>query len=151
MATTTYKVKAADTARANTSTLAADPDLVFTGLAAGNYLLLAYLLFTCASSTPDGKLSINTSVAPASASRYNVSGIEGTTTLLSEAVPILDTSNNFSFPIDTTGNINTALQIAGAFTLGSSGNLSLLWSQAASNATAVNLLRGSWMGVASLP
>jgi len=151
VATTTYKVKGANTARANTAALAADPDLVFTALAAGNYLLFGYLMFTCASSIPDGKLSIDTSIAPASSSRYNASSLEGTTTLTSEAVPILNTSNNFAFALDSGGNINTTIAIMGAFTLGSSGNLSLLWSQATSNATALNLLRGSWLGVASLP
>ena len=131
-------VKTADTARASTTTMTADPDLTMTLAANSSYQITGELFYDGAASAADMKCTF---IVPASTtgtwhpSRVNPS-LQG---IYSTPQAWTDTIQNSTTGIGT-------LQVVGVsgllITAGSAGTFALSWAQNTSNGTATHMRSG---------
>lgn len=139
--------KSSDTTRASTTTMTADPHLIITGLAAGNYKFEMYLLVQNTGVATAGiKLGIAWSGA---LNDYNafigigtnfVSGSEDVQRGVLGGSP-----TGLDFHVIQSTTVSNLIRISGYFDANSSGNLQLYWAQASSNANGTTLLARSRM------
>jgi hypothetical protein len=141
--------KGADTQRASTTTVASDPDLSISGLAAGTYVLEGLIVYSGAAintgdlkitvTATSGSVLVNTNwwglVAPPTTGVNNLQGVSST----------FGTSFAYGTP-GTNNNLNGALR--GVFQAGVANTaITVQWAQNTSNATATTLRAGSWMSI----
>lgn len=136
-----YMRKDADTPRSNTTTLAADTDLSFTGAANGIYHIVGWVAATGAAigsgdlkaawGTPAGASGIWTGLGYATS---------GTTVNLNAARALASTN-----PFGVNGATFSAAFIFASVTLTTGGTVSFQWAQNTSSATATTLKGGSWL------
>jgi hypothetical protein len=140
VAAAAFAIKTADTPRANTIIPTPDPDLQLPGISAGAHQLFVYLIFTSAAAV-GSKWGIHVP----NVLYGQIQGIQLDSTQSASQNQVL--AFNFNQNLGTfpqAGSITTAHGTAG-FTLSAPGTLTLDWSQAASNATALILKQGSWI------
>ncbi len=129
--------KIASTARQNTTTRTADPDLSLAVEANALYKGEFMLIYSSTSATPGFNWAFT---VPSGASGYYTYSAGQTTT-----------DTNITFPIASGGGpptVNGTLGLGGKFWLDTSstaGNLAIAWAQLSSNAAFVTLEAGSWM------
>lgn len=133
-------IKGADTARASTTTLTADPDLTVAVLANTTYKVSFSLLYKGAA-TNTGDLKFGFSVPSGATLAGGFLGIAnplGVTILpVTSAASVLVSYGN------GTGNPLWCQVTAGLIVSSTAGNLVLTWAQNTSNATATTLMTGS--------
>jgi len=143
--------KTADTARANTTTLAPDDHLSIAVAANATYEMDGVLYISSASLTPDFNVAIN---GPTGAGgQWNIVGPPAaapTSAAVSDAdvqrmAATTINGGSRSYGIANTGTIY-GLPVHGLVeTAGTAGNVSVDWAPTVSNATSVNLKRYSWL------
>lgn len=136
----TYVAKAAGTARASTTTLASDPDLLFTSLAAGSYSFDATFYVTNAGGTASWKYGFLAGSAPTNSIVMCVApGIaaNGQNNWLTSPI-----AGNFAIPAASIG-----VQCFGSFVIGSITTMTFQWAQQVSDPANTTLNAGSYMHV----
>lgn len=136
--------KAANTARANTTTPTDDPDLISAVVANGIYQIEG-CLYT-ASSTTAGDILVQIGAPVGSAGTWHIVAPATTSTTDPDSVRTIATAVNASrsYGIPTTGTVY-GMMLGGFVQIGgSAGNVSVQWSQATTNATATQLNQFSW-------
>lgn len=139
-------IKPADTTRTNDNTLSDDPDLVITGLAAGEYAYEIFLECTAPSSTPDIQYRLQETAGVMTGPRVGYEQFESGAAAAIEikAAGGVDSANNP--PI--IANLTTWVRQTGYFTLSVGADVALQWAQNtldAVNGTTLN--QGSWLRV----
>jgi hypothetical protein len=138
--------KAANTARALTTTLTADPDLTIPVLANSSYLVTIFLLYNGAA-TNTGDLKFGFSV-PSGASLPG--GVIGVANPLAVFTNSLTASSVLVSYGNGTGNPLWCGVTATLLTSSTAGSLTLTWAQNTSNGTATTLMTGSSMQAAQV-
>lgn len=140
-----YRFKPAGTARASTTTLADDPDLIVTNLAKGTYLIRCYMQFFGTTSGAQGfKFALRIG-----------GGITGASWIIPFGIVNAALSNpNVIAPANTTdafATISTALNDEITFdaivSSNGVGDIALQWAQNSSSVNNTNLSAASWMTV----
>ena len=139
--------KAADTARASTTTLAADPDLKFNLLPSSTYLIRGMLGFHSASASPDIKMAWSVTGSATTVSSIVYGGSEG---LASGGEPgFVSYTTNHTDPvvIGLVANSRKSFEVLWYVKTSSSSPplVSLSWAQNSNNGTALTLLTGSFL------
>lgn len=140
-----YRFKGSLTARASTTTLADDPDLIVTNLPKGTYLLRCFMQFFGTTTGTQGyKFALRVG-----------GGIAGSSWLITSGTVNSVVSNpNTITPanvVDSFGTIATALNDQITFdafiATNGAGDIALQWAQNSSSANNTNLSNGSWFTV----
>jgi hypothetical protein len=132
-------VKDATTARASTATLAADPDLSVDVIAGVPYRIKA-VLYVTTGATPG--IQIDQAGGTAVASNYQGKSVFATAAGASQVVVDVAALNTTQSPT-AAAYVRIEHEAEGVFSTG--GTLTLNWSQKASNATAAQVLLGSYL------
>jgi hypothetical protein len=152
--TLTSKVKSSATSRANTSTLADDPDLIYTSLASGIYSVIGCLYFTSTSNAPDGKMAFRCSTAPVGTNLINAQVTDNTGQVAGNTgnnqVLVSPAGFGVAFPITASNANSTCITLCGFLNFNATFDVALQWSQAGSDATATVLNAGSWLSISKL-
>ena len=138
--------KTADTPRASTTTLAADPHLVLPVAANATYEVEGYIVYD--GQIPNADLKWDWTMPTGSTLQWtpwasiiglstSIDNVEKTTTA---ATANPRTSGTFGFPAKV-----TARPVGRLTTSSTAGNLTLVWSQNTSHATPVTMYAGSWV------
>lgn len=140
-------VKNANEDRSNTTTLANDNTLVITTLANTNYIVRMYVAFTSTSATPDFKWQIATTGTIASEARGNQIYTNGLDINTSPPTQVVFRDNGGTAATAANANTGTGwLQIWFTLLTGATtGTIAFQWAQGTSDATAMTVLRGSYM------
>jgi len=151
-----YFVKTSNTARASTTALSNDPDLIYAIPAAGTYkielyLYLSYLLATI----PAGGYSFNLNYSGSFTSGVGGSTFvnEGGNTSQGQGLLIQSSAATSAFsyvPSLSPNTYSSNFTITGVLVATGAGTLGLSWAQGVSNATATTLYAGSNMSVVKL-
>lgn len=145
--------KTADTSRASTATLAADPDLVLT-LTAGYWEVETSLCFytagTGTSGVPGAKclMYLNGTLVPASTATFPLRSMLWAGNAGGSSLPFecsAETTPFASAAAQLTNNQPFILYARGAVNVSVGGNLSIYWAQLTSNAVATKLAAGSYL------
>jgi hypothetical protein len=144
-------VVAADTSRASTTALAADPYLTYAIPTAGTYAVVLDLSVYTSSdgATPGIKYQINFSgsVNASAGNAFAATGaMDGGSLTITQSAFSLD--GTIAAPLSAT--LNNMMRIAGTIQVISPGTLALLWAQNVSSANATTVLQGSSMTVTRL-
>lgn len=146
---TTYVVKAATTTRNSTTTLADDPDLLFTGIAAGRYALFGFLN-VISGATPDFKLAWRCDNVGADTSFVQTMGVDATTGTIGGCFLNAFAASPGSSAFVMSGN-QYGIWISGIVIPTASAAIALMWAQNTSDAGNTSVRAGSWLGLTLLP
>lgn len=134
-------VKAGDTSRASTTTLANDPELTMS-LSAGTYIVESQLFWSSASASPLAKVNFATPTIVIASGEYVTSSGGGT---LSTGELIIDGSSSANVMAIGPNARPSYASIHALVTISASGTFALSWAQSSSNATATVLKAGSYL------
>lgn len=142
-------IKTATTSRTSTTVQTADPELSGIALGVGIWEVKVRYIATGVGSASAGGLATSWGFTGTATGVRNPVG-PGFTSTNSGAAENLR-ANGASMGLSTqfyyTATTSTSIMEEGLVTVSVAGNLSVNWAQAASNATATNLLAGSWVSV----
>jgi hypothetical protein len=145
-----YTVKAGTTSRASTTAQTADPELSGIALAAGMFEIKVRYIATGVGSASAGGLATSWGFTGTATGNRNGPSGPGFTSTNSGAAENLR-SNSASMGLSTQfyylATTSTSIVEEGLVTVTVAGNFSVNWAQAASNATATNLLAGSYVKI----
>lgn len=148
---TLFVTKGSNTARTSTTTLAADPTLLLAVGTAATYKFSAVLYVTSVASAA-GDFSLGFSFPASSTINFGVQGLD--TTLASGSQGVLQTlgrttgtSPTTSVPFGASTTQTTIFVEGTLITTVTSGSLTVLWAQFASNVNATTLLSGSYLQI----
>ncbi|MFD4660842.1 hypothetical protein ACFWP2_35095 [Kitasatospora sp. NPDC058444] len=136
-------VKSSDTSRASTTTLAADPHLLFS-VVPGTYVLDGGMYY--AGEYNNGNLKLDWAVPPGTAMRWSVSApaIGGQAAFASQSsVPGIPLTVG-TYGVGGAGDL-TSCQPMGHIVVTNAGTLQLRWAQAGSHTTATTIAAPSWL------
>lgn len=132
------------TNRANTTVLTADPHLSIANVAAGTYVLEAFVAADAGSATPDISCGFGCSNAPASDSWVvGLAAQEATTLNLTQMHQVAVAPVGLAYQL-TLADM-TGINFKGFVTVPSTSTIAFFWAQAVSDAQSTNVQRGSWM------
>lgn len=136
-------IKAADTSRSNTSTLADDPDLTLAVEAGKTYVFEASIAAAAATTTPDLNFGW---AGPAGISGW-WDFIMDTTTGTGNGRRLALSEASGRMNVESTAANDYVARVRGVFTTVDAGNFRLQWAQFASGADLSTVLEGSWLEV----
>lgn len=137
--------KSADTSRASTTTLTADPDLQLAVAANAVYTVIGYIVYSqnaTASSTTG--ITIGWSGPTSATLQWTSGGTSGPTATTTQDVVSNSISGTRSLPSNL-GTSMVAMPFGKLVTSSTAGTLAMTWAQVASNATATLMRAGSWL------
>jgi hypothetical protein len=141
------KSKPADTSRTN-NTIADDPDLAFTSVAAGRYGFIMSGRITCGSVTPGFKIGFKSSVTPNMSGTIMTFYTAGSGNLQRDSDEWVTSPGGIAYTTSAGTNI-VCFTVQGFIDIPSSANLTVMWAQSTTNATAVVLKQGTYCALLS--
>ena len=142
-----FASKSADTSRTN-NTIADDPHLLFTSVAAGRYGFIMAGRITCGSVTPGFKIGFKSSVTPNMSGTFMAFYTAGSGSLQRDSDEWVTSPGGIAYTTSAGTNI-VCFHVQGFIDIPSTSNLTVMWAQSTTNATAVVLKQGSYCALLS--
>lgn len=143
-----FKIATADLDRANTAALADDSELIFLGVAAGNYQFQAFIDFRSAGTTGGFKWAMRISNAP-TRSLHNtyVTDVNDTFQIAKSIPQSMAVSPGSVAFVNTVANDDVGVHLFGFVIVASTSDIALQWAQSTSNGTNSTRRRGSFLAL----